>query len=138
MALKLKIITPTGVTFEGEVDAVVVPAADGEIEILPGHLPLLTVLKPGMLVAKSRTGGESIAVDSGFARVSSDCVLILSDESLNLDEEDDEAMNEAMERAKRALADARHHRESMDPAEIEKLDAKVRYQMAKKLARRMR
>jgi hypothetical protein len=47
-------------------------------------------------------------------------------------------MDEAMERARKALADARHRRDIIDPAEIEKLDAKVRYQMAKKLARSRR
>jgi F-type H+-transporting ATPase subunit epsilon len=135
MALRLRIVTPIGVTFDGEVDAVAIPAVDGEIEILPGHLPLLTVLGPGKLVAKLPSKRESIAVDSGFAKVSHDEVLVLSDESLNLDEEESDAIEEATERAKRALDDARHRRDLIDPAEIERLDAKVRYQMAKKLAR---
>jgi F-type H+-transporting ATPase subunit epsilon len=131
----LKIVTPTGITLKKEVDSVVLPAIDGEIEILPGHMPLVTIIQPGELVAKSATLSESFAIDSGFASVSRDTVSVLTDESLNIDETDLNEIDRATERARKALEDARGRREMLDPAEIEKLDAKVRFQMATKLAK---
>jgi F-type H+-transporting ATPase subunit epsilon len=131
MALLLKIITPTGVALSKEVSSVVLPAADGEIEILPGHLPLLTIIQPGELVAKGENSQEVFAIDSGFAKISSDTIFVLTDESLNIAEADLNEIKKATERAEKALEEARNKREVLDPAEIEKLEAKVKYQMAK-------
>ncbi|MDR1890626.1 MAG: ATP synthase F1 subunit epsilon [Puniceicoccales bacterium] len=135
MTLLLKIVTPIGITLEKEVASVVLPASGGEIEILPGHLPLLTIIQPGELVAKNTNSQEFFAIDFGFALISNDTVFVLTDESLNIDEADLSEIEEAEERAKKALEEARSKREVLDPAEIEKLDAKVKYQMAKKLAK---
>ncbi|MDR2779475.1 MAG: ATP synthase F1 subunit epsilon [Puniceicoccales bacterium] len=135
MALLLKIVTPIGITLEKEVTSVVLPASDGEIEILPGHLPLLTIIQPGELVAKGTNAQENFAIDFGFAMISNDTVFVLTDESLNIDEADLNEIEKAEERAQKALEEARTKREILDPAEIEKLDAKVKYQMAKKLAK---
>jgi F-type H+-transporting ATPase subunit epsilon len=135
VTLRLKIVTPTGVTLEKEVESVVLPAEDGEIEILPMHLPLITIIQPGELVAKGKNFREFFAVDYGFAKVSGDTVFILTDEALNVCEADLNEIEKATERAERALEEARKKREILDPAEIEKLDAKVKYQMAKKLVK---
>ncbi|MDR2737417.1 MAG: ATP synthase F1 subunit epsilon [Puniceicoccales bacterium] len=133
MPLLLKIVTPIGITLKKEVESVVLPALDGEIEILPGHLPLVTIIQPGELVAKSTNMRESFAVDSGFVQVSCNVVSVLTDESLNIDEADFDEIDRATERAKKALEEARSRREALDPAEIEKLDAKVKYHVSKKL-----
>ena len=53
---KLEIATPQGKVFEGDVEEVLVPAAQGEIGILPGHTPLLTTIAPGALGV--RQGGK--------------------------------------------------------------------------------
>jgi F-type H+-transporting ATPase subunit epsilon len=133
MPLLLKIITPTGIDLSREVKSVVLPAADGEIEILPGHLPLLTIIQPGELVAKGEHSQEVFAVDFGFAKVSCDIVSVLTDESLNIADSELEEIKKATDRAEKALEEARSQREALDPAEIEKLEAKVKYQMAKVL-----
>jgi F-type H+-transporting ATPase subunit epsilon len=133
MVLLLEIVTPTGVALKKEVKSVVLPALGGEIEILPGHIPLMAIIQPGELVAKSENAQEVFAIDSGFVKISNDTVCVLTDESLNIDGEDLEEIDKAMERAEKALEDARNRREVLDPAEIEKLDAKVKYQMAKNL-----
>jgi F-type H+-transporting ATPase subunit epsilon len=135
VALLLKIVTPTGVALKKEVRSVVLPALGGEIEILPGHLPLIAIIQPGELVAKSEISQEFFAIDCGFVRISADTVFVLTDESLNIDEADMDEIDMATERAEKALEEARSRRELLDPAEIEKLDAKVKYQMAKKLAK---
>lgn len=134
MKLSLKIVTPVGVSYEKEVDSVVLPVSNGEIEVLPGHLPLITVIEPGELVAKAKNSKNDVfAIDSGFAKIANDNVFVLTDESLNINETDLADIDHAMERAKKALEEARTRREALDPAEIEKLDAKVKYQVATKL-----
>jgi F-type H+-transporting ATPase subunit epsilon len=135
MPLLLKVVTPIGIALEREVESVVLPAEECEIEILPGHLPLIAALRAGELLAKSSDGDELFAVDGGFAKISCDCVHVLTDESLSVDATDMAAIEEATERAKKALEDARSIRECLDPSEIEKLDAKVKYQMATKLSK---
>jgi F-type H+-transporting ATPase subunit epsilon len=135
MAMLLKIVTPTGIALKKSVKSVVLPALGGEIEILPGHLPLITIVQPGELVAKGESFHEFFAIDSGFVQVSGDVVNVLTDESLNIDSADIDEIDRATERAEKALEDARNERELLDPEEIEKLNAKVKYQMAKKLVK---
>jgi F-type H+-transporting ATPase subunit epsilon len=131
--LTLRVITPSGVDFEGEVDSVVIPTDIGEIEVLPGHRPIVTILAPGKLVLKSAENGDVYAVDQGFAHVNENTVNIVTDELLNMSGVDIEEIERATKRAEQALEEARNNRSAMDPMEVERLEAKVRYQMAKKL-----
>jgi F-type H+-transporting ATPase subunit epsilon len=133
MKLVLRVITPNGVDFEGEVDSVAIPTEIGEIEVLPDHRPLVTILVPGGLVLKNGQDRTLYAVDQGFARVNNDVVSIITDELLNMSEVDVAEIEQATKRAEQALEDARNSRSAMDPMEIERLEAKVKYQMAKKL-----
>ena len=50
---KLKLIAPDGVKYEAEATAVILPTSDGEIEILPGHMPLVSLLAPGEMIIKN-------------------------------------------------------------------------------------
>jgi len=66
--LKVSVISPEAVLFEGETDAVVAPAYDGEVGILTGHAPLMALLGQGQL----RLGGGSVRrfnVGGGFMHV---------------------------------------------------------------------
>jgi len=47
---KLKLIAPDVVKYEAEATAVILPTSDGEIEILPGHMPLVSLLAPGEMI----------------------------------------------------------------------------------------
>jgi hypothetical protein len=60
---------------------------------------------------------------------------VLADEALNIGDDDLVEIEKAEERARTALEDARNRREAMDPEELKKLDAKVKYQVARKLAK---
>jgi F0F1-type ATP synthase epsilon subunit len=67
---------------------VALPATDGEIEILPGHLPFITIVQPGELVVKRKTSQEFFALDFGFAMTSNDAIFFFVDESLKINEAD--------------------------------------------------
>ena len=67
--LRLVIVTPEGKTFDDDVEQVVLPGVEGQIGVLPGHVPLLTQIMPGELDLKAHSKGDELAVGGGFAAV---------------------------------------------------------------------
>jgi len=117
--LKLEIVTPEGVAFSDSVDVVTLPGAEGELGIYPQHIPLLTRIVPGEVVAKK--GGQEItlAVGDGFVEITGDRVSLLTD--LAVDPDADDAQVEAA----RKRAEARL-RERMSDEEVAVVEAAVR------------
>lgn len=78
-ALHLTVVTPERKVVETEADEVQLPGSEGYLGILPGHTPLITLLKTGVL--SYRGGGRSgaFAVSAGFAEISDDRVSVLAD-----------------------------------------------------------
>lgn len=70
MSLRLKIVSPERVVFEGEVESVVVPGTNGLFEILNGHAPIISSLQTGVVTYKA-TGAERQTLDitGGFVEV---------------------------------------------------------------------
>lgn len=133
MPLTLEIVTPEGQAYTGEVDDVVLPTANGEVDILPGHQPMLTIIEPGEIQATSGRGREYLAVDKGFARIQNDVVSVLSDGAINVQEIDLNFVEDARARAEEALAKARA--EGHDPAMIEQLESVARFAMTQLLVK---
>jgi F-type H+-transporting ATPase subunit epsilon len=76
--LKVSVISPESVLFEGETDAVIAPAYDGEVGILTGHAPLMTLLGNGEL----RLGaGRRFKVRGGFMQVLNDQVRVVTEKA---------------------------------------------------------
>ena len=78
--LKVSVISPEAVLFEGETDAVVAPAYDGEIGILTGHAPLMALLGTGKL-RLGAGGGPSFAVSGGFMQVFNNDVRVVTEKA---------------------------------------------------------
>ena len=76
--IKLEIVTPEAKTFSEDVDMVTLTGTEGEMGILPQHMPLMTGLVAGEIIA--RKGGQNIylAVGDGFVQVTGDRVAILN------------------------------------------------------------
>lgn len=82
MPLNVDIVSPARVLWEGEASMVSAPAADGSMGVLPGHQPVLAVLRPGVVTIKPLQGETvEIEVDGGFFSVDSDQVTIVLDAS---------------------------------------------------------
>jgi F-type H+-transporting ATPase subunit epsilon len=81
--LKVSVISPEAVLFEGETDSVVAPAYDGEIGILTGHAPLMALLGNGEL-RLGAGGGPRFNVSGGFMQVFSDDVRIVTEKAAAL------------------------------------------------------
>lgn len=76
--LTVSVISPEAVLFEGTTDTVVAPAFDGEVGILTGHAPMMTLLGTGEL--KLGTGGaQRFAVSGGFLQVVDDTVRVVTE-----------------------------------------------------------
>jgi F-type H+-transporting ATPase subunit epsilon len=79
MALQLLVVTPERKVVEAEADEVELPGAEGYLGILPGHTPLITLLKTGVLSFKRGGRSQAFAVSAGFAEISNDKVNVLAD-----------------------------------------------------------
>ena len=132
----LEIVTPEEKVYSEQVESVVLPTVEGEVGILPGHIPLLTMLDPGELQIAADGKIESLAVDKGFARVYGDKVSVLTEAAINVEEIDLSEVEKAQQRAEKALEEA--EKEGMDPAEIERLESLVRFSLQQKLLKRKR
>ncbi len=78
--LKVSVISPEAVLFEGEADSVVAPAYDGEVGILTGHAPLMALLGEGLLRLGSGSG-RSFKVSGGFVQVLNNDVRVVTEKA---------------------------------------------------------
>jgi len=78
-----ELVAPERVLFSGEVDAVVLPATEGDMTVLAGHSPVMTTLKTGFLVVTSTPGnGRRVLVRGGFADVNQNGLTVLAERAL--------------------------------------------------------
>ena len=101
--LQLEIVTPESKTFSEEVDMVVLPGVEGELGILPLHVPLMTRLMPGEVRITQGQKETDLVVGTGFVEVTQTKVSILTDMAMSDTEVDEAAAEEAVSRAKEAL-----------------------------------
>lgn len=104
-SLNLKVITPSKLVIDEEVDEVVAPGDSGEFGVLPGHVPFITTLMPGELTYKINGVGKSMIIGGGIAEVSDDRVFVLTDSVLKSDEIDPEAARREAESILEQLKD---------------------------------
>lgn len=101
----LRIITPDRLFYEGEVEMVEFNTTEGEIGVLPGHIPLTVIVKPGILVISEKGGEEKeAALHAGFAEILPEGVTILAEIIEWPHEIDEQRAEEAMHRAQDRLA----------------------------------
>jgi F-type H+-transporting ATPase subunit epsilon len=79
MKLKLHVVTPTRTVVATEADSVELPGELGYFGILPGHTPLITVLKTGVLTYRNGEEEHFLAISAGFAEIANDGVTVLAD-----------------------------------------------------------
>ena len=79
MKLKLRVVTPIKTVVDSEADEVELPGELGYLGILPGHTPLITVLKTGVLAYRNGGAERTLAISAGFAEIANDVVTVLAD-----------------------------------------------------------
>jgi len=123
----VSLVTPEGAAFEGEVEMLVVPGADGEIGVLARHAPLVALLKAGSTrVYKDRSTEDVLefATGPGFFKVEQDRALALVDDAVDARHVDDE-------RARKQLEDAQAELERVERGESDadrwQLEQRIRH-----------
>ncbi|MDX2092004.1 MAG: ATP synthase F1 subunit epsilon [Kofleriaceae bacterium] len=102
--LGVNLVTPKGVVAHTEADSVQAPGELGEFELLPGHIPLLTALKPGVLTIGTKAKAR-YAVGSGYLRVDpTGEVEILVEQAVPAKDVDAEAAKKDLANAEAELA----------------------------------
>ena len=134
MPLTLEIVTPESRVYSDVIETVVIPTVQGEIGILPGHIPLLTQVEAGELRVSKNGRTEYLAIGSGFAQIDGDKVSVLAESAIDEARIDEDAVAKAQARAEEAL----RGRDNMDPAEVERLEGVVRFAVAQLGVKRRR
>jgi F-type H+-transporting ATPase subunit epsilon len=100
----LEIISLEKHVYDGQVVSVTVPGVEGELTILPNHMPLLTPLRSGEIVIRDPEGGQKyLAISKGFVTVEEDKVTILADNADLLEDLNEEKILAAKKKAEEAL-----------------------------------
>jgi F-type H+-transporting ATPase subunit epsilon len=97
--LHVDIVTVEGRRFKGDADFVVAPGSEGELGILPQHIPLLTFLQPGTVKVRNDSDEQFFFVSGGFLEVRPDEVTVLADAAERAEDIDEARAEEARRRA---------------------------------------
>ena len=83
VAIHLEVVTPDGLKLAADVSEFTAPSVDGEFGVLPGHVPLLAALTTGIVTYTLEGEKHAVAVGAGFAEVSGDKALLITDRFIN-------------------------------------------------------
>ena len=104
--IDLKILTPEKIAYRDKVSEIVIPTESGYITVLPDHIPIVSILKPGELIIKKESSEDSFAVSAGVLEVRKRSrVIILTQTTEHVEEINIERAEEAYKRAAELLKD---------------------------------
>ena len=128
--IQLDVITPERSILSEAVDFVSVPGAGGELGILPGHTPLISQLRTGLVTYTQGGVTERLLVAGGFVEVSNDRVSVLADAAERPEEIEPTTARQLREQAERALASFTGEEADFERARAELDRADARLQLA--------
>ncbi|MEI6378055.1 MAG: ATP synthase F1 subunit epsilon [Candidatus Falkowbacteria bacterium] len=98
--MQFEIITPERIVLREEINGLTVPTEMGEITVLPGHIPLVSIVKPGVIIVHREAGDQGVlATSGGFLEVLEGKVVILADTAEMASQLDEERIKEARAKA---------------------------------------
>ena len=103
----LKLISPEGVKYETDAMEATLPTPDGQITIMPNHMPLIALLSPGEIVLKIDGKEHILATEGGIAEIANNTVKILADTAEDVDSLDQLKIEEAKRQAEELVATAK-------------------------------
>ncbi len=107
MTVQLDVVSAEEQIFSGLVESIQVTGSEGELGILPGHIPLLTGIKPGMVRIVKQFGEEHlIYVAGGVLEVQPHTVTVLADVAIRAEDLDEQAALAAQKKAEEAMQHA--------------------------------
>jgi F-type H+-transporting ATPase subunit epsilon len=131
--LRLEIVTPDGTAYSEDVNMVTLPGVEGQLGILPRHIPLMTHMVAGEIIVRANGQDCFLVVGEGFVEVTGDHVAILTDLAIDAEKIDEATAEEA-----RLQAEARLH-ERMSSEELAAVNAALAHSLVRlRLKRRQR
>lgn len=125
---KFEIVSPEKVVLKAAATQVSIPTVDGEITILPTHIPLVALLKSGVIEVKLVDGGHDVmAISGGLVEVLANKVVVLADSAERAEELNEELIEQARRRAEELKEQARHQ----DSVEFTRLSAVIEQELAR-------
>jgi F-type H+-transporting ATPase subunit epsilon len=110
MPLFAELISPERRVFAGEVEFVLLPGVEGDMTIFPGHQPLITMLNPGVVLARDTEGKARRAfVRGGMVEVTGSTVTILAERVATVEEVTPEFLNEEIQQLEMTRDASRDH-----------------------------
>jgi F-type H+-transporting ATPase subunit epsilon len=105
------LVSPEKLLFSGEVNQVDLPGSEGDFGVLAGHAPLITTLRPGILVIFGESGELPMVVNGGFAEVGPAGLTVLADMAVPRDEFDLASLAGTIKDTEEDIADAKEDRQ---------------------------
>ena len=106
-AFHFELVSPERLLFSGNVEAVVVPGAEGEFTVLDNHAPVMSVLKPGIVqIGETSSKTSRLFVRGGFADISAKGLTILAEQAIPVEELDAAKIDAQIRNAEEEVADA--------------------------------
>ena len=131
--LRLEIVTPDAVVYSDDVEMVTLPGVEGQMGILPHHVPLMTQMVPGEMIVRKSGQDRFLAVGEGFVEITGDHVAILTDLAIAAENIDEAKAEEARQRAQARL------KEKLSAEEIASVNAALARSLAEiRVKRRQR
>jgi F-type H+-transporting ATPase subunit epsilon len=126
--IKFEIVTPERVVLKEEIAQVTIPTKDGEITVLPEHIPLVGIIVPGVIEAVDSAKKPLIfSVSGGFVHVLRHKIVILADTAERAEELDESRLIEAQKRAEEIKKDTR----KFDLERFANINAKISKELAR-------
>ena len=107
MPFKFDLISPERILISEDVEQVVVPGAEGDFAVLPGHAPLVSTLRPGVLEVTGDSGRQRLLVKGGFAEVEQNHLTVLVERTYDIAQMERGEIARELEAAVAALDAAR-------------------------------
>ena len=117
----LKVVTPTGIVFEGEAEQVTAVGRLGEFGILAEHINFITSLVPGLLEIRMAGGARTYVISGGFAEVKEGAVTILADSAEEPSAVDLSKLDAEMAEAERRISETSFYSDDYESAEHDML-----------------
>jgi len=122
--LKLEIVTPEAKVYSEDVEMVTLPGVEGEMGIYPNHVPLMTQIASGEIIARKSGQDAFLAIGDGFVEITGERVIVLTDMAILAENIDEVKVEEARRRAEARLA------EKIDDEEAAAVHASITHSMA--------
>ena len=122
--LKLEIVTPEAKIYSEDVEMVTLPGVEGEMGIYPMHIPLMTQIVSGELIARKGGRDHFLAIGEGFVEITGDHVAVMTDMAIKAENIDEAKAEEARKRAEARLA------EKLDDEDAAKVNAALANSLA--------